>query len=400
MDSTTTRVLAMAARRRARAEHAEWSLVIAAHGRGTAAVDGTDAPEIGKELGRREVTLEIAQALNLTENAVWRILVLGSEVRDRAPSVWSAFAQGEIDAARVVAIGSTLAKLRTPEAVAALEHSVVEYAATHTVGELRSWLKRLRARLEPEQTEAEAATALRDRRVDVTHNDDGTSWFSALLPTGVAIAIENRLRRAARALPKHDPETGERDRRTVAQKEADLVGHWLTSCTGTETDIRAEIAISIPATDLIGLTDGPGFTREGGEPVAQPWVRELARSEHTVLRRLVTDPLGQLLDTTVLAYRPPEALRQALHWRDGTCRVAGCSARVAETDLDHELAYDRGGTTSAGNLRCLCRKHHNMKSHGRLAARHLDKPVIHHERYWPTPPLVVSLDLVDPRRTA
>lgn len=251
---------------------------------------------------------------------------------------------------------------------------MIDYATNHTLGELRSWLRRFRARVGPEETTTDTARALDDRRVSVTHNDDGTSWLNALLPTGVAITAAERLRKAARALPGIDPETGQRDTRTRDQLQADLIAHWLTSCTGTETDIRAEIAISIAATDLIGLTEGPGITRDG-EPLDHAWVRELAASEHTVFRRLVLDPVGEVLDTTVLAYRPTAALRQALHWRDGTCRVAGCRAPVFETDLDHARDYDSGGETSARNLRCLCRKHHNMKSHGHLDDRYLGPPM-------------------------
>jgi hypothetical protein len=135
----------------------------------------------------------------------------------------------------------------------------------------------------------------------------------------VAVAVADRLRRTAKAIPAIDPETGERDRRTREQKQPDVLCHWLTSCTGT---------------DLIGLTDGPGLTLDG-EPVGAAWVRELAQSEHTVLRRLGIDPAGQVLDTT----------------------------------------------TSACSLRCLCRRHHNMKSHGHLDERHLDRPMPHVERY-------------------
>src|SRR5690606_36685851 len=247
------------------------------------------------------------------------------------------------------------------------------YAVSHTVNELRSWLRRFRARVEPEATEIETAKAVEGRHVSVTHNGDGTSWLNALLPTGVAIAAGARLRRGAPALPGIDSATDEKDTRPREQKQADILAHWLTSCTGTDTDIRAEIAISIPATDLLGYTEGPGVTRDG-EPLAQSWVRELATSEHTIFRRLVLNPLGQVLDTTILGYRPTEALRQALHWRDGSCRVAGCSAPVRETDLDHAVDYDAGGETSAKNLRCLCRKHHNMKSHGRRDDRFLGEP--------------------------
>ncbi|MBA4608904.1 HNH endonuclease [Aeromicrobium sp. Marseille-Q0843] len=100
-----------------------------------------------------------------------------------------------------------------------------------------------------------------------------------------------------------------------------------------------------------------------------------------------------------MAYRPPESLRQALRWRDGTCRVAGCRAPAHETDLDHAKAYDSGGTTSGSNLRCLCRKHHNMKSHGHLDDRHLGAPTRHIENYLRAPPFLIELDIVVPRRT-
>lgn len=386
-------------RRRAVAEFQEWAVVVGHHDQRTAEIDRTDDIVLSKELARREVVLELAQALHITERAVWAIIFQARAVLERTPAVWRAFSAGDLDAARVSAIADTAERLQTREAWAKLENSAPEYAATHTIAELRAWLRRLRARLEPEETKKETARAVEDRRVTITHNDDGTSWLNALLPTGVAIAVGDRLRKAARALPAIDPDTDEKDRRTRDQKMADLLAHWLTSSEGTRTDIRAEIAISIAATDLIGLTDGPALTHDG-EPVGSAWARELAQSEHTVLRRLVLDPVGEVLDTTVLSYRPPESLRQALRWRDGTCRVAGCRAPVHETDQDHAIDYDSGGETSGANLRCLCRKHHNMKSHGHLDDRYLDTPRRYVERYLPCPPVVVEVDLIDPDREA
>ncbi|MCL3837097.1 HNH endonuclease signature motif containing protein [Aeromicrobium duanguangcaii] len=393
MDTSTASMLRTAARVQARADYATWSMILAAHTLGTDEVDAQDVPPIGKELGRREVTLEIAQTLHVTENRVWAIVSDARTVRDRAPRVWIAFRDGSLNAARVSQIAATIDRLTTTASVEALDASVVGYATTHTLGELRSWLKRLRARLEPAAVQAEASRAVETRRVDISHNDDGTSWLSALLHTPVAIAVGERLRRAAKALPKIDPDTGDRDRRTRDQKQADLVGHWLTSCTGTETQIRAEIAIAIDAADLIGLTDGPGITRDDEHALPPEWVRELAASETTLFRRLVLDPVGNVLDTSALGYQPPGALRAALHWRDGTCRVAGCRAPASETDLDHELAYDRGGGTTAANLRCLCRKHHNMKSHGRLPEKYIAPPVERRERWHLPSPLVIEFDL-------
>jgi len=360
-------------RARAVAEFEEWRLIATHHARRVAEIDRTDDIVLSKELARREVTLEIAQALRVTERRVWAIVSEAEVLTERTPLVWQAFGRGDLDAVRASSIADTAERLIRPASWSKLDDEAVAYAVTHTVDELRAWLRRFRAKVEPEETAIETVRAVDERRVSITHNGDGTSWLAALLPTGVAIAAGERLRRAAKALPTIDPESGESDRRTRDQKQADLVAHWLTSCTGTETDIRAEIAISIAATDLVGYTAGTGVTRDG-EPLAADWVRELAASEHTVFRRLVLDPVGNVLDTTVLGYRPTEALRQALHWRDGTCRVAGCRAPVRETDLDHAIDYDSGGPTSAQNLRCLCRKHHNMKSHGHLHDRHLAAP--------------------------
>ena len=270
MNSTATDAFAHVRRARAQAEFAEWNLVLTHREREIIRIDAGDEVSISKELARRGIALEIAQRLGITENSVWRIVVQGEEVRDRTPAVWDAFRDGILDARRVGLIADAVAKLRTPEAVDALDQSAVGYAAEHTPGELRGWLKRLRARLEPEQFEDEAARAIEQRRVEISHNDDGTSWLSALLPTGVAVAVGNRLRAAAKALPKIDPETGERDRRTRDQKQADLVAHWLTCSEGTSTDIRAEIAITIDSTDLIGLTPGAGFTRRRTRAGARP----------------------------------------------------------------------------------------------------------------------------------
>ena len=388
MTSPAADAFAEVRRGRAQAEFAEWNLVIGFREREIRRIDSTDDAPISKELARRAIALDIAQQLRITENAVWRMIVQGEEVRDRTPAVWAAFREGVLDARRIGLIADVVAKLHTPQALQAVDQNAAAYGAGQTPGELRGWLKRLRARLEPEQADDESARATERRHVEISHNDDGTSWLSALLPTGVAVAVGNRLRAAAKALPSVDPDTGERDRRTRDQKQADLVAHWLTCSEGTRTDIRAEIAITIDATDLIGLTHGGGFTRGGREPVPAAWARELAAGEHTLFRRLVLDPLGNVMDTTKLGYQPGDSLREALRWRDGTCRVAGCQADIRDTDLDHELAYDRGGTTSADNLRSLCRKHHNMKSHDHLDRRSLAPPIRLVESYVVGTPVI------------
>ena len=78
--------------------------------------------------------------------------------------------------------------------------------------------------------------------------------------------------------------------------------------------------------------------------------------------RLLTDPLGRILDVTEAGRFPSTKLRIAVQARDGTCQVPTCSRPATECDLDHEQPHPRG-PTSADNLRPLCRRHHRMKTH-------------------------------------
>lgn len=72
-------------------------------------------------------------------------------------------------------------------------------------------------------------------------------------------------------------------------------------------------------------------------------------------------------DSAVSEGHDPTAAQAAyVRGRDGTCRAPGCQVSAEECDLDHVIEYDLGGLTTASNLQCLCRKHHNQKSDGRI----------------------------------
>jgi Domain of unknown function (DUF222) len=63
----------------------------------------------------------------------------------------------------------------------------------------------------------------------------------------------------------------------------------------------------------------------------------------------------------VAGYRPPGRLRELVAARDQTCRNPRCGQPAGRGDLDHTLAYDRGGRTCPCNLGGLCRRHHRLK---------------------------------------
>jgi hypothetical protein len=60
-------------------------------------------------------------------------------------------------------------------------------------------------------------------------------------------------------------------------------------------------------------------------------------------------------------YTPSRRLADFVRCRDLTCRFPGCSEPATETDIDHTIAWPIG-PTCASNLKCLCRRHHLLKT--------------------------------------
>ncbi|BBY50672.1 HNH endonuclease [Mycolicibacterium arabiense] len=60
-------------------------------------------------------------------------------------------------------------------------------------------------------------------------------------------------------------------------------------------------------------------------------------------------------------YAPSRRLAEFVRCRDLTCRFPGCSEPATNTDIDHTIAWPIG-PTCASNLKCLCRRHHLLKT--------------------------------------
>ena len=153
------------------------------------------------------------------------------------------------------------------------------------------------------------------------------------------------------------------DDRTLDQRRADLLVQQLRgSADGQPTSTRAVIGITVPITSLAGLDDLPGESFDGTFALPAPLVRDLTTQPGTLWFRILTDPLGRILDTTEPRPFPSDALRTAVQARDGTCRFSTCTRPAMECDLDHQVPRPHG-PTNGDNLRGLCRRHHNIKTH-------------------------------------
>jgi hypothetical protein len=60
-------------------------------------------------------------------------------------------------------------------------------------------------------------------------------------------------------------------------------------------------------------------------------------------------------------YRPSAALERFVRCRDLTCRFPGCDRPAEFCDIDHTVPFPLG-LTHPSNLKCLCKKHHLLKT--------------------------------------
>jgi hypothetical protein len=118
------------------------------------------------------------------------------------------------------------------------------------------------------------------------------------------------------------------------------------------------LQVVVAASTLLGADDEPAEL-VGAGPVTAPVARRIAGDG--VWRRLLTDPVGQLLDVSVDTYEPPQWMRDLVVARDRTCQGPGCRMPAARCDLDHTVEWPCGPTCPA-NLCALCRTHHRVKT--------------------------------------
>jgi len=95
----------------------------------------------------------------------------------------------------------------------------------------------------------------------------------------------------------------------------------------------------------------------GGGIVPSPLLAELVRFGAPVrpvpsAAELCTEP----------RYRPSAKLTRFVRSRDLTCCFPNCDRPAERCDVDHTTPHGAGGLTHPGNTKCLCRKHHLLKT--------------------------------------
>lgn len=363
-----------------------------------------DGPFGGVDESERE---DVSSALRLSAGTAQMRIDVARTLVNHLPQTCSALATGEISPAHATVIAKeTASAIRdglSEFAVFSIEERAISYAEFHTPSQVAQQVRTAIAKFAPETFEEVVERARDSRRVSCYNDIDGMSTVVAILPAEdaqtVMKAIEAFIVRSDRAdsssagsrLATKDSRSADassensadvygksedargkgataKDSRSADMKRADA----LTAIAGFALASKLEdvalhrrpitINVTIDLPTLLGLSENPGQLAGYG---AIPASVARALASDGKWRRFITDPqTGVLLDYGRQTYEPPQGLIDFLIARDRTCRFPGCRRSAALSDLDHAQSWEDGGTTSLDNLGALCRRHHQLKTHG------------------------------------
>jgi hypothetical protein len=158
------------------------------------------------------------------------------------------------------------------------------------------------------------------------------------------------------------------DDRTADQRRADAAVQLALNtlhgdCGGQlprEHGMRPAVQVTVALSTLLRLDEQPGDL-DGTGAIPATVARRIAADETGTWRRLITDPVGRLVDYGRSTYRSPKNLADYGIARDRTCRSPHCNRNAKRCELDHQTPWAQGGTTNADSLNSLCPRHHHAR---------------------------------------
>lgn len=318
---------------------------------------------------------DVATALRLSGSTAQSRIDVARLLTQHLPVTCEALANGEISAATATVIAKESATAiyqgLDEEKIREFETAAVAHAEFHTPAQVGNKLRSIIAKLSPEQFEASVEAARETRKVQCFPESNGMATIIALLPAADAQTVMLALDKFARV--HRDAVIAESESLTTRDFFIDnLRADALTSLASAYLEESKEIGLghrrptslnlTMDLPTLLGLQENPAILNGYGAIPASV-ARELAADAKW--RRFVTDPVsGNLLDYGRETYEPPQALVDFVLARDRVCRFPGCRQPGRLADIDHAHSWESGGKTSAENLGLLCRRHHQLKTHG------------------------------------
>ncbi|UUP12344.1 13E12 repeat family protein [Aeromicrobium wangtongii] len=317
----------------------------------------------GAAQGRRRAESavhELSLAMTLPVPTIERRVSRARRLRSSMPNVWRSWHEGRISTDAVNAVDRAAFRLVHPDSVAALDDIVVDRIARLTPGQATRWLDRWVGRTEAEESRRRHEIAHRDRKVGLRPLGDGMTRMTAEITSADAAAIMQRLSGAAHQLPATDD-------RTIDQARADLLVDTLLDRREGGLGYRAVVGITVPLSSLMGFSDAPAELTDRSATIPAHIVRAAMVDEKSLLYRLVTDDVGNLMTVSWLGRFSPARLDQVLEFRDGTSVFPTSSVPARMCDTDHSDPWP--APTCAANTGPLNRRAHNLKTEGHLRVR-------------------------------
>jgi len=317
----------------------------------------------GVAQGRRRVDSavhELSLAMTLPVPTIERRVARARRLRSTMPAVWQAWHDGRISTTIVTSIDRAATRLVHAESVAGLDDIAVDRLARLTPGQATRWLDSWVERTEADESSRRHEIAHRDRKVTLRPLGDGMTRLTADLTSTDAAAAMQSLSKAAHQLPADDD-------RTIDQARADVLVDTLLDRREGGLGYRAVIGVTVPLSSLMGFSDAPGELTDRSATIPAHVVRAAMRDPKSLLYRLVTDDVGNLLTVQWLGRTAPTRLDQVLEFRDGTSVFPTSSVPARLCDDDHSEPWP--AETSAANTGPLNRRAHNLKTEGHLRLR-------------------------------
>ena len=296
---------------------------------------------------------EIRLALTLTRRAADDLVGTAFVVVERTPDAWAALRAGRIDLPRARVLAAETCALPEDTCRQVIDQ-ILPLAAELTTGQLRARVRRLVITVDPDAADRRQTEALTRRRLEHGLDSDGTATLTGRnLPPDRAATAAARIDALARATKRAG------DTRTMDELRADL---YLDILNGHPTpDGSGGVELVVPLATLTGLSQQPGEIKGWG-PVLAEVARKVADNQRDgAWRFTAVDEDGGLVAHGGLRRRPTGREAAFVKARDRTCRAPGCRTPAHRADLDHTVAWEDGGPTTAANLGVLCRHCHGYK---------------------------------------
>ncbi len=324
---------------------------------------------------------ELAAAQNITESLAMFQTHRAVMLRDRLPEVAALFAAGVIHDPLVRAIVTRTSLITDPTLMAAVDAALAEHIATWGPKSQKKTIDAIDAIVEIHDPAALRRTkdAEQDRDVQFGFIGDAagfmTVWARMYAPDGAA--FEQRVTDMAHSVCPDDPRAAEERRNDAMAAVAtgttlrcecdnadcpggregrpakDVIIHVITTedtLSKAQTHAGAESASAQRGSSC----PAPAYVFGAGVTNATVLAAFLDRAKIRSIRHPGEAPPEP-------RYRPSTALQEFVRCRDVTCRFPGCDKPATTADIDHTIPWP-AGPTCASNLKCLCRKHHLLKT--------------------------------------